>query len=495
MVNFFRKYFREPLSTRRSALLTLALLATFPIALSGVRAQRVGRASSLDILPLPRTFDCENGMADMIWNSHYTADPGDSVTAPKSRAGTLDLRAGYNQVFGNSAAQIAITTSGANVWVFRDDITSPPCTWSTTYAGLNDIYQYTTGGYSGRIEGLYSGAPANPSVDIGNNYWGSGIDPQSSPPPSFWPYFNFSASVSAVTIQSIPGDLECGSPIIKMKGDKSLSSPSIDTTSCGNAYEAAYVWDENTINPGAAYDTMKWYITHCYQIANAGETWGNFGDSFDSVGQSPAGRDSIFNFVLYGLGLRSDDEWFCDGVPLLGVKYDGSGSDINYRDNRAILNFLMDNPRCAFNYRNDSIGYAGLLRGQWNLWADTSQPGEVFDSSLPTLQQLGLDTLLHFAADAVYPITTSPIVLDARLLGNPTDADGLLWISIGREAYLHIDVYDLLGRPVQNAGYSGVFEQGTREIPLGMGNAPPGTYYVRIQTANNETKTLKLVKE
>ncbi len=269
-----------------------------------------------------------------------------------------------------------------------------------------------------------------------------------------------------------------------------------DTDSCANAFGAVYLWEQNYENYAPAYDTMQWYIRHCYQNADAGHTWGAYNQSWDTVVWTQAGRDSIFNFVLYALGLRSDDEWFCYGVPLLVVKYSNSnGETPDFRAERAIDQFLMNNPRCVFNYRNDSIDYAGTLRAQWNLWVDTATPGDVFDSTIPTLQELGLDTLLSFASAAVYETLGPQIILDARLEGNPSNDGGLLWLSIGREAYLHINVYDLLGRQLSGAGYQGIFEEGTREVPLGMANAPTGTYYVRLQTANNETQTLKLVKE
>ncbi len=180
---------------------------------------------------------------------------------------------------------------------------------------------------------------------------------------------------------------------------------------------------------------------------------------------------------------------------LLQVKFVNSIEEPDYRADRAIYKFLMDNPRCAFNITNDSIEYVDLLESQWNYWSDTSHRGEVFDSTIPTLHDLGLDTLLSFASVANYTALGSQIILDARLEGNPSSDGGILWLSIRREAYLHIAAYDLLGRQVQNAGYQGTFEQGVREVPLGLENAPQGTYYIRIQTANNETRTLKLVKE
>ena len=288
------------------------------------------------------------------------------------------------------------------------------------------------------------------------------------------------------------GLLEIG----KDNGVKSLSLLSSDTDSCGNAFGAVFLWEQNLENFTQAYDTMQWYIRHCYANANASQTWSAYNGSWNTEVQTQAGSDSIFNFVLYGLSLRSDNDWFCYGVPLLEVKYNtNNGQTPGYRADRAIYKFLMDNPRCAFNIRPDSISYVNLLTSQWNEWADTSQPGSVFDSSLPSMQSLGLDTLLSFAAVANYTVLGPQIILIASITENPFLNSTSIALSIGREAYLNIGVYNILGQQIAGAGYAGTFEQGSSTIPINMANVPSGAYYVRISTANNEVQTLKLTKE
>ncbi len=157
----------------------------------------------------------------------------------------------------------------------------------------------------------------------------------------------------------------------------------------------------------------------------------------------------------------------------------------------------MNNPRCAFDHRNDSIDYVDLLMAQENLWADTASAGEVFDTSIPTLHDLGLDTLLKINGQAgvTYALPTPSVINSASITENPFDNSTSIALSIGREAYITIAVYNILGQQIAGAGYAGVFEQGSRTIPLDMTNAPPGAYLVRISTANNETQTLKLTKE
>ena len=268
--------------------------------------------------------------------------------------------------------------------------------------------------------------------------------------------------------------------------------------SCGSAFGAAFLWEQNSRNLEKAFDTMQWYIRHCYPKANPSQTWGAYQNSWDSNLYVPGVRDSIFDFVLFGLGLRNDDQWFCLGVPLLEVKYYYTPGGLDYRACRTIMRFLMDNPRCKWNYDADSTEYAGLLESQWNTWSDSARGyGVKFDSTIPSLHDIGLDTLLKFAAgsDVHYDLETSTIMLDAHVVENPFIGQASVAMTIGREAYIHFEVFDILGQKLAKAGYEGVFEPGSREVPLNMSSAPPGTYYLRIYTANNEVRTIKMVKE
>ena len=404
---------------------------------------------------------------------------------------------GLNSIYSNcyntnitNPAQIFVSNQNANVWVTQNGLSS----W--TQAGNNNIYQGTSSS-SVLIRGSNNSTP----VDISSNYWGSGIVPPiSSPDFTHWINYNFTSTSAASQSSS---DWTCGSDgdiAAKPKGEQ-MKTMSDDTDTCSVNFPIFVAELNSDGEARQGYDTMRyWYIPHCYPIANAGATAGALSGTANPTVLTTI--DSVLdyrNFIIHCLTLRNDDEWFCAFVANLVGTYrdDSSIYSGDYRDSRAILQYLMNNPRCAASYSGDSTEYWQLLITQYDIWEDTAHGKAVFDSTVPTMQELGLDTVLEINAgeDIVYPVQTSTIILDARLEGNPTDADGMLWLSIGREAYLHIGVYDVLGRQVPNAGYQGTFEQDTREIPLGIANAPSGTYYVRIQTANNEMQTLKLVKE
>ena len=218
-----------------------------------------------------------NGIVDLSGVHHGSGSPL-NMELPG-----IDDIPGYNQIHDNADAQIVMTETSTfsnpiNVWVTQDDHYPNASGW--TEAGQNDIYQG-----SGSTPVLIQGSGfSNTSVVIDSNFWGSGIIPPiPSPSPTNWPGFNFTAPFGSISSTPIPSELVCSSGLDFTKkgiGVKPLSALVAD--SCGNAINAAGYDEVNSVNYGPAYDTMKWYISHCYKNAIDG-TWGAFGQSLDSV--------------------------------------------------------------------------------------------------------------------------------------------------------------------------------------------------------------------
>ncbi|MEO6940895.1 MAG: T9SS type A sorting domain-containing protein [Candidatus Kapaibacterium sp.] len=359
--------------------------------------------------------------------------------------------------------------------------------------GLNNIHP----GASTTIPLITGDAFQNHNLDIMNNYWGVGIDPQllSDPNPTYYPGFHYNATAAASSLSS-SSEIVCSAwNFTKMKNGKALQSQSFDT--CSNAAALCEQWSSNG-NYDAAFDTIRWAIIHCYPRADPAQTLGS--ELAGCAGRakllsSEAGRFQYRNWLLDTvLSLRSDDGWFCFAVGDLTATYYYQG--IGMPAALAILKFLIDNPRCA-GYRNEFASrYSHGRQSQIVIWQDTAKNADLkyFDSTLPSLHMLGLDTLLHYASVAHYDSPGPAIILDARITSNPFKGGTSVSLSIAREAYLHLEVLDLLGRKIEGAGYDGVFERGSRTIPLHLTSIAAGSYYLRISTANNELRTMKLEK-
>ena len=339
-----------------------------------------------------------------------------------------------------------------------------------------------------------STAPANP-VDISNNWWGH------HPPPLGWNNnyvsgTNFTSGSTFLSSKPSRPFFDCGSlfDLAGRKGNVPQSLQDANDSPCSYALGAS----EGLVTDGLydqAYDSACYYLSHCYYQANATEGFGALASAGVDTIETQIGCTSLRSFLLSVLPLRSDDDWFCHCVlDLSGTFFEDTNSNREYM---SLLYWLMNNPRCAAYQAGIAASYYQERKDDYHLWQDTMHYPEKYDSSLLTMQQMGLDSVLIIAATegVTYQPGASQIILDAHITSNPFTNETNVSLLIGREAYIHIGVYNLLGEQIAGAGYNGTFEQGSAIVPMNLDASPQGIYYVRIQTANNETETLKLVKE
>ncbi len=399
-------------------------------------------------------------------------------------AATLDLSgvhhplgygdlAGLNEIHDNGDYQIDITSSSTDLWLTR----APGSTW--TVDGENNIYQ----GSSSSSVLIQGDANGNATLDIGNNWWGGTVDPSGAeafPNSTYFPSYNYTTYGSNASQSSISGISCSGGLVAKPVGQIPQSIQSEDTGLCNQAINLALMWNSDAMNPDLAYDTMHYYILHCYQIANATQTFGALGGCWGSEMNTLQGRLNERAFLISALKLRSDNEWFCQDVGAMVSTYDAAPKRQDARVALAIIQFLINNPRCAADRTGNMYAYDGTRAGWYQGWLDTANvyyKGEVFDSTLPTMHQLGLDSVLMYASASVYYEASGPqIIGDAHVITNPFQDETSLSLAINREAYVHIEVFDPLGRKLEKAGFDGVFETGSRVVPLGLSSQPPGTY-------------------
>jgi hypothetical protein len=126
------------------------------------------------------------------------------------------------------------------------------------------------------------------------------------------------------------------------------------------------------------------------------------------------------------------------------------------------------------------------------------------DTTLPPLDsiQQGLNELLnkHFLYVNAVSENFHTILSNATANPNPTGEGTVISFGISKEAYVKIELFDVLGHEVEGRAGSadlreGLFEPGNRSVPLSLAGLPSGTYFVRILTAYGEVQSVKLVKE
>ncbi|HEY3876404.1 MAG TPA: T9SS type A sorting domain-containing protein, partial [Candidatus Kapabacteria bacterium] len=139
----------------------------------------------------------------------------------------------------------------------------------------------------------------------------------------------------------------------------------------------------------------------------------------------------------------------------------------------------------------------GSRQSQYSDWQDDSLEGFhfPFDTSILPLQDLGdLDTLFarHFLFSVGIP---AGIITSVSAYPNPTGTGTVISFGIAKEAYVKIELYDVLGHAVGSAGFESLFEPGNKAVPISLAALPSGTYFARIQTAYGEVESVKIVKE
>jgi hypothetical protein len=259
-------------------------------------------------------------------------------------------------------------------------------------------------------------------------------------------------------------------------------------------YQGAGQWQQ-------CYDTTMKFIETCYDNYWAPAMF----QEFNAARQSLEGTDSTF-WLQSQLWLQSvlylnttNPEYFCACVEAMQVAPPTDTGEvqgwIDLNKGLAVLRWLIQNTTCDTPTLQNE--FDGARASQYSSWLnDTTVP---LDTTIPSLASLGLglDTLL--ARHTLYASVSNPpqpgIISSATANPNPTGAGTLISFSIAKEAYVKIELFDVLGHEASSYGYESLFEPGNKSVPLSLQGLPSGTYFARILTAYGEVQSVKLVKE
>ncbi len=254
------------------------------------------------------------------------------------------------------------------------------------------------------------------------------------------------------------------------------------------------------------YDTLKLYIERC---PNSYQSWRAFGDLNVAIQNLENGNpmhDSELwadyrhwiESVLYFN--TTDPEYFCQCVQqIIFYPADTSQQQFFKSTNTAVAleKWIVQNTTC--DTPDVMYGWLYIRKQQRQRWINDSIGGLHYpnDTTIPPFSSLdGLDTLLakHFLyASIEKPMPT--ILSNASASPNPVNNGTIISFGISKEAYVKIELFDVLGHELSQPGFESLFEPGNKSVPISLAGLPSGTYYARIITAYGEVQTVKLVKE
>jgi hypothetical protein len=305
--------------------------------------------------------------------------------------------------------------------------------------------------------------------------------------------------------------------LTKQKGSKPQSLLSFDT--CQDLYTGGLAFtDEGEWQE--SYDTLKLFIERCanYNYPDADDAFGSLSSDVQNFLNSNYSYDSTI-YAQYRVWLYSvlylnttDPGYFCACLGQIFncfsyVKNDTSNAQRIMSGNIEVAfnRWLLQNTSCDSDY--EWTTWQILRKQQLQLWQQDSIAGVhyPYDTTIPTLGQIGygIDTLLAKHALAIVPNQPISIITNATASPNPVSTGTVITFGISQEAYVKINLFDLLGAPVSGGrvpgsggeGFEGLFAPGNHEVPLSLQGLPSGTYFARILTAYGSVSTIKLVKE
>ncbi len=328
----------------------------------------------------------------------------------------------------------------------------------------------------------------------------------------------------------IPGELVCSDGFAGVTHKKSAKPASMlnDTDStCYYKYAKAFEYDQTgnaDEDAGGhdftiAYNSAKLYLETCYDsIPLHYDAFGIMGDALGGMGRFPFEDTDNARWANWREWLKSvlwlnrvNPVWYCICAESIAGSYewDSTANGVDYNAVIAVDRFLLQSGRCTF-YDSSLKGALindSLQRHQiwWDTFSrhheyvDTNFPGDSVDfpvdTTIPTIQQLGLQVLLGPPAE----VSTSTFsqkgmgVLTAS--ENPFNKETTVSFLMGEYAYVSFQLSDVLGRVVQGDFKGTVLPPGAHSFDIDGTNLPSGTYFARVTTPLGETRTLKLVKE
>jgi hypothetical protein len=259
-----------------------------------------------------------------------------------------------------------------------------------------------------------------------------------------------------------------------------------------------------------SYDTLMLFVERCPFFPDYPASWRAFNIMGADIGILANNDTSLVH--QYQLWLESvlylntiDPEYFCQCVFQIGTGWyyptDTSRAQSSKGTNKelAVIQWLLQNTNCDTALLNDI--YRNTRQSQYADWLDDSTHGYYYplDTTIPPLDSIqpGLKELLekHFLYATVTGTPPPSILSNATANPNPVTEGTVISFSIAKEAYVKIELFDVLGKQASSYGYESLFEPGNKSVSFSLAGLPSGTYYARIISAYGEVQSVKLVKE
>jgi hypothetical protein len=309
-----------------------------------------------------------------------------------------------------------------------------------------------------------------------------------------------------LTTPSIFSGISCGVTFAKthLKSRQPMTALDGDSipTGCNHLFAAGLTYQQAG-DFKKSYDTLTYFVQQCPTNPYAVNTFGRLSTDVQGGGNGsfPDCLLSFREWLLSALAWNPHNAaYFCADVMEIGGTFgtkDTSWAVANTVTNKglSIDYWIMHNPLCANSF--DSELYTNSRGSQRETWFNTQDTSNVpLDTTIYSMHDLGLDSVLIYAAMlGVHSGQTETIISSATAYPNPFGEGTVVSFSTSREAYVKVELFDVLGNAVAATSFESVLQSGNHSVPIATHNLAAGTYYARILTTYGEVQTVKLVKE
>ena len=274
-----------------------------------------------------------------------------------------------------------------------------------------------------------------------------------------------------------------------------------DTENCDSLREEIYGYPPQRLFQ-ACYDSSKKFIMNCYNNSEAPSMFNYVSAGLEQLAIADSslwmkGREWLESVMYLN---TSNPEYFCADVEAISNTFTSPSDtteELGWKaTNRSlsVLRWLLQNKLCDSTALQREIN--GARASQYESWLnDTSVP---LDTTIPPLDSVDSvlynDLQKHFLYASVGPAGAEPILSNITAIPNPAQEGTVITFGISKEAYVKLELYDVLGHPLGTGGFESLCEPGNKSVPISLAGLPPGTYYARIQTAYGEVESVKIVK-
>lgn len=337
--------------------------------------------------------------------------------------------------------------------------------------------------------------------DTNPNYWGTGVTPGATE----FPDVDYNTPVPASGAFTY-GYVTCGGQLTGQKEKRievqGMAIPSDLFNDCLQQYYRGSGLAQSTGHRKAGYDTLKRFVETCAPEGKV-TTWDAF-PNMDGAIQYMGGP--MTRYLEYRDWLKTvlyldqiHPEYYCAAARSIVFTFIRDGSYThNLPAQLAIFQYLLESGKCLSDSAIWRRGYDEGRAEQYKRWVDTTTVDTnlvKMDTTLPTLEELGLEILRGPLAVDERGDNASQALLDVRALVNPFSSSTEIEYTLGRSAQVEISLFNALGRVVWSKPFGGVEDATKHRIGVSGAELSSGVYFVRVSTLTGEVKTVQLIKE